>query len=815
MTVASEEREPPTRAGRTARRETNPSTPCRIGHNLTPKTGGARGPVRNPAGLSPTPTVAPPIRCGIRTPAERTKPHARAGEADPVAQPACTDPTLEPFRDFLSVLAGDAGMGPVDAAADDFDELSETHNEGDPNRIPEEARGAGRIYRKHRLSKGQLDLLDEMVARAEAVCGEPVPYPNATRALFVHVLFCYSSYRYRYDETGVPIPWYCIADLAEGVQKTERVWGPLEAAGLIEVRHFRKGVCRRYVLPADVAVAFAEARGGSATRFDALTGNRTRARYQTELTYDGKHSWKEKSGLVYDVLSYWRGARCLANKPAMEAYLERAKEAAHAAQNAAEEAGRALSRVKAALPWGPLTVADTKTFEYAKGTYRRARRAAEKAMSSYAQDDHCWGVACDQSMKPAEGYPAGIVEFTPAYEVQMLSGRLTFRGGGPQNLSREAKAAFYSGIPGLVNYDLIGSQTRKLVEEFEDAVAAGAELDLTVLTDYDAQGGKDALAERHGVSRDVFKRAEHAPKFGAGFPHHTFEAAWKLASAAAYEKLEDHGWSYGGSRFRIWEERVARELPTMARAAYDVAGDAGVPEFDDPEAVYALLKAVYGPMAKEIKKWRRWLVEEHWAAHSKPGGDGRFVEGPCGFAFTPHHFEAKERDTKYATNRLQGGEACHIHTLTLLGPKYGYEVLANEHDGLVVLGAIPEAAEAEARALSGFRTAELEPKPFWKGSAVGLPGSWLPVDETAHPTDTTPCVSTPTPEATAGPSTSSSAPTASATTPATGRTGSGSSAGTRLSARTARPVTPPPGRPSGASASPTRSPYSTATSSSS
>ena len=65
-----------------------------------------------------------------------------------------------------------------------------------------------------------------------------------------------------------------------------------------------------------------------------------------------------------------------------------------------------------------------------------------------------------------------------------------------------------------------------------------------------------------------------------------------------------------------------------------------------------------------------------------------------------------------AAHLLQGREALYIHTLTTLAPKYGFEVISNEHDGLVTIGEIPKAAQAEARRKSGVRRTVLAEKPF-------------------------------------------------------------------------------------------------------
>lgn len=666
-------------------------------------------------------------------PRNGTPPQATSGGP---AVPTGQDPTEpRPGSNRAPAIRYTNRRDPEDRISLDGTLGADSPSEKESTKLRLEAVGGAAVYVHHRLSGGQKRWLEKELDDVARLCG--VPYPEAMRAGLIHVLFCYNAYRYRYDRAGVPMPWYVWARLALRyddaiVKNTEDVWKPLEAAGLIEGLRFRGGLCRRFVLNPEVAVAFAKARGTTKTRYDAMTGKPTRATNKTKLTYNDHDSWKDTSTLMYDVLTYWRGARCLANKPAMEAHLATLEKEAECAQDVAQATGLVLGLVKRMVreraPYGPLTPEAYAPIATAKDAHRRARRAANSAMSAYAQDQHCWGVACDQDMRPAKGFPPGIVEFTPAYEVQMVSGRLTFIGGGPQGLSRRGKAAFYSGIREamadrgreLVNYDINGSQTNKLIEEFEDAIAAGAELDISVLTDYE---GKDVLSKRYGVSRDVFKQAEHAPKFGAGFPHQTFEVAWRLAGKDAYDTVEEYGWGHCEHRFRTWEERVAGELKTMAGIAYAVATDPAVRGLSDPEEVYALLKEVYGPMAREVKKWRRWLIERYWKAHGRPGGGGRFVEGPCGFAFNIYDFDEKEREAKFATNRLQGGEACFIHHLTLLGAKYGYEALANEHDGLVVLGTIPEAAVEEARRLSGFRSAEIEPKPFWEGADVGLPAA--------------------------------------------------------------------------------------------
>ncbi len=61
---------------------------------------------------------------------------------------------------------------------------------------------------------------------------------------------------------------------------------------------------------------------------------------------------------------------------------------------------------------------------------------------------------------------------------------------------------------------------------------------------------------------------------------------------------------------------------------------------------------------------------------------------------------------------LQGLEAAFTYAIIEISPQFDYEVLANEHDGVVVEGEIPEEAQDLAKFVSGFQAAQLVPKSF-------------------------------------------------------------------------------------------------------
>ena len=88
------------------------------------------------------------------------------------------------------------------------------------------------------------------------------------------------------------------------------------------------------------------------------------------------------------------------------------------------------------------------------------------------------------------------------------------------------------------------------------------------------------------------------------------------------------------------------------------------------------------------------------------------------FDLTPYHGakgkwqNVNELKRKLAAFFLQGVEAGYIHWITILSKDFGYEVLSNQHDGVVVLGEIPEEAMQIAKQRSGLKYAELVEKPF-------------------------------------------------------------------------------------------------------
>lgn len=116
-----------------------------------------------------------------------------------------------------------------------------------------------------------------------------------------------------------------------------------------------------------------------------------------------------------------------------------------------------------------------------------------------------------------------------------------------------------------------------------------------------------------------------------------------------------------------------------------------------------------------IKDLAEGLLTAYWEAESYSGGRGKgqVMRNHCGITFCKYDYEGgHEARSKAMAWYLQGLEAACVHALTVLSEEYDYEVMANEHDGLITIGTIPEEAQERARKASGSRRAELTDKRF-------------------------------------------------------------------------------------------------------
>jgi hypothetical protein len=295
----------------------------------------------------------------------------------------------------------------------------------------------------------------------------------------------------------------------------------------------------------------------------------------------------------------------------------------------------------------------------------------------YMNDKQC--LASILARNPQRVGDSGVWSFIPSYEMQM-SGRVSLEGGGLQSASRAFKYLAYEGIENLNNYDLVSSQVNGLIQQLQ---LAG--VDASWLENYrDNKESKFNYAAKVGVSVKCWKNMLCALIMGAYLP--------KKITRSVTDSLENGA---GGS------------------AIVDYI----INEIDSPEQrveVLSNFSKCVKPLKDALDRWHTYLVE-YALTKSVKVNHKRFLTNAVGAKLNVSDLmrnpEWKVKAT-LAAFTLQGQEAAYIHTLTSLSPKYGFKVLANEHDGLVTIGEIPVEAMEEAAKLSGLENAKLDIKEF-------------------------------------------------------------------------------------------------------
>jgi hypothetical protein len=620
-----------------------------------------------------------------------------------------------------------SGSAPTDTDSEGSESMWKSHD-------------SGSLREKVPVPKPVSDVLESVLDWLDL--GE---YRPVLRWHLAHVYYCQTRMPNRYSD-GVPVAFQLLKQACRDLDvkaatRTKKIWEAAEAAGILHVSDYiyrdgDTGRSREYRISENLLRRFDEALADSyeyKTRYNLVTGERLYSAYTTYLTHDGEHSWEERSTFIHRVLKRLEGSRDLVNRGAVEDHLDWLEGERDAAQRRHDEALAEVEQVEdEVLEEGKeLSERERERLESAREKAHEIGRELGRVSARLRQDRRIWSDINSQGLKDAEDQPEGIFEYETAWEVQEGSGRLTCLCG-LQNASEEMKAAASKGIPEYKNYDISSSQTEALIMELEMAVRMGADLDVSILKEYAENDGKDGLAAEYGIHRDRWKRPEHSIKFGAGFNHDTFAEARAAAEGRVLKRIEDENDEPDFSKLHhfehesgesAWERAVYNELPTMAAVARDWADDEDI-QYHDAETVYSILRGAYEEMAEELDAWRDWLVDEYWTEAGQNGSRfGYFVSNPCSIPFSiydaRHADSGDEPDrwnqkTAFATSRLQGREAAYIHALTLIQDDFSFDVLRNEHDGLVVVGSISNEAREMARRISGFHRAELETKPFDK-----------------------------------------------------------------------------------------------------
>jgi hypothetical protein len=305
----------------------------------------------------------------------------------------------------------------------------------------------------------------------------------------------------------------------------------------------------------------------------------------------------------------------------------------------------------------------------------------ERDMARWRNDHLCLGAIMAQ--KPIIN-SRGIGRFTTPYQVA-TTGRLVFLNGGSMSCSGAMKAAGYSGIPGLMNYDIKSSQAVIL----RDLLAEDG-IDTTWIDAY-LQADKSVYAEQAGLPVKAWKGAVYALLMG-GHLRKPERAEDLLAKILDAEEQAQPG----------------PEMPRVPSIAQIVLRAHGTEGFADG---YDRLYQVVEPLAQTMKAWHEKLIER--ARRRERSRSQRYAPpNDVGMPFCLDGLTRWQIGAQYAAHLLQGREAFWIDSLATMGSKHGFLPIAHEHDGLVTIGEITPEAIQESNATTGIHSLRLIPKSF-------------------------------------------------------------------------------------------------------
>jgi hypothetical protein len=323
--------------------------------------------------------------------------------------------------------------------------------------------------------------------------------------------------------------------------------------------------------------------------------------------------------------------------------------------------------------------------------YGKTSKEYKEIKGQYIHDNHCFNVIADQGSVHISG---DIWAYTPAWKVQM-SGRISHIQCGLQSASRKMKAAAYTGLERVKNYDLKSSQICMLIQLFEEANQYGCEFDTSWFVSYkNNPNAKSDYAERVGISEDAWKDCLCAL---------LFQAWLSPASKRTKNKLQQLDPS----------SDTKPQLNSILEILYKEANG----DVDLTMNYLSKLTEAFGEAKGELNRWGDWLYDEFSVKTALVDSKGgRYIKNRTGKSL--HVSSLKEQLSRFeviskiSAFLLQGLEASFIHHLTLLSLKYNYQVLCNEHDGVVSIGEIPYEAIQEATKISGAYMALLVEKPL-------------------------------------------------------------------------------------------------------
>lgn len=327
-----------------------------------------------------------------------------------------------------------------------------------------------------------------------------------------------------------------------------------------------------------------------------------------------------------------------------------------------------------------------------------SRSAPSRSERRHQNDRLCYEAVLRQRPRHAGG---GVYAYPLAFTVAS-TGRISQVGGGLQSASGAMKAAAYRSLPGVRNYDLAASQLVVLEQEMREA---GLEAH-HVRRYLERPSLRAEAAAFVGIEEKDFKKAFYPVLFGSPLLKPERVTAERVAGLRRRSKVVRVLWE------AVWTSVVGTEWSGERDARGEISRRVG--------QTYERFYGVVAPVEAEVDPWRRYVVEKLAQETGTRWRGELLLPNRLGMRLNLSRIRSvPARQRRAAAHILQGREAMLVHDLTLRLLARGLPVVANEHDGLVVLGEVPAADFEAAKATVGLPGARLEEKPFEWTSAAG------------------------------------------------------------------------------------------------
>lgn len=331
-------------------------------------------------------------------------------------------------------------------------------------------------------------------------------------------------------------------------------------------------------------------------------------------------------------------------------------------------------------------------FLHEKKTFARNQK------NTYAEDSDKYKVAylqwrnnhlCFLAVLRKDARPEGgsIWSYMPTYKPQ-VGGRASEIKGGFQSCSTEMKQASMKGLEEqLTNFDMTAAHIRIALQLIQEAKIPCAEIE-SYVQDGDA---KYVYARACGLSVKCWKRCFAALFTSASIPSRMIHPRAKKGQKKAH-----------------WN--------SISEYIYEDAGG----DLVTAQMKLELFRQQVARMKASIDKWHDRLLEDLVYKPTTRRRDKLYITNRLGMKLCVNDEDFPKLRSKQkgvvASFILVGFESAFIHYFTTLGPQFGFRVVANEYDGVVIEGdtseqTIKKATELAAR-YAGLINVELRPKMF-------------------------------------------------------------------------------------------------------